>query len=77
MTNWSVQQTHFVQDDIPTRLRTLGTHLAKIQSFSIDSTDYNLVINLIRESQYFIEWTAPEMDIDNSYNGLYPAEFST
>jgi hypothetical protein len=66
-----------VQDDIPTCLRTLGTHLAKIQSFSIDSTDYNFVINLIRESQYFIEWTAPEMDIDNSYNGLYPAEFST
>jgi hypothetical protein len=41
MTNWSVQQTHFVQDDIPTRLKTLATHLAKIQSFSIDSTDFD------------------------------------
>ena len=24
MTNWSVQQTHFVQDDIPTRLNQLS-----------------------------------------------------
>ena len=46
-------------------------------SFTHTARYYNLVINLIRKSQYFIEWTAPEMDIDNSYNGLYPAEFST
>ena len=42
----------------------MAIHLAKINSLLSETTQYDEAIRLIRESQYFIEWTAPYMDID-------------
>ena len=60
------EQETFVQDSIPVRLGRLVTNLARIsQSFSY-YTHENVVKSLIRETMYFLEWIAPDIDIDNA-----------
>ncbi len=66
MTDWTKKQERFLQYNIPTRLGHLATNLARIKSFSTDSTHPDFAVSLIRESLYFIEWTAPHMDIDQA-----------
>jgi hypothetical protein len=66
MTNLTYLQENFVQHSVATRLSNLATHLTQIQSLLHDPALMNLVNDLIDESRYFIEWTVPEMDIDQA-----------
>ena len=66
MTDLTLKQQSFVQDNIPMRLRNLAAHLVQIQSLLNDATLFDKAVSLIRESRYFIEWTAQEMDIDDA-----------
>ncbi|MFL9459005.1 hypothetical protein AB0758_49550 [Tolypothrix bouteillei VB521301_2] len=61
-----VNQESFVRDRIPLRLKNLATHLQQIGSLCSDATQGTATANLIRESLYFIEWTAPDMEIDRA-----------
>jgi hypothetical protein len=64
MTTYNIEQAQFQKHDIPTRLKHLAAHLNKIKLVSTETTQPDEAKSLIRESQYFIEWTAPEMEID-------------
>jgi hypothetical protein len=63
------QQT-FMQDDVTTRLRRLATHLSQIQSLWTQGSSEDVILALIDESRYFVEWTVPDMvkadDIDRA-----------
>ncbi|MEH2431759.1 MAG: hypothetical protein V7K26_30570, partial [Nostoc sp.] len=59
------EQETFVQDSIPVRLGKLVTNLARINQLFSDSTHEDVVKSLIRETMYFLEWIAPDIDIDN------------
>lgn len=58
-----LEQT-FSQNTVDHKLRNLATHLTQIQTLSNDPASINRVHDLISESRYFIEWTVPDMDID-------------
>jgi hypothetical protein len=61
------RQQRFIQDDIPTRLAQLANHLAEIKSLAASSTNLDAAPNLMREGQFFLEWTVPdivETDVD-------------
>ena len=45
-------------------LESLANHLKQIAAICGDANDLSSVVELIRESQYFIEWTAPTLPID-------------
>jgi hypothetical protein len=67
MTDLIDKQQRFVQADIPTRLAKLANHLLEIKSLTASSTNLDAAVNLIRESQFFLEWTVPqivETDVD-------------
>ncbi|MDF5718872.1 MAG: hypothetical protein PUP93_34655 [Rhizonema sp. NSF051] len=66
MTTERIDRVQFVQNNIPTRLKNLAAHLTEINLLSRETEQPFVAIRLIRESQYFIEWTAPEMDIDTA-----------
>lgn len=66
MKDWTQKQQRFQRDNIPTRLGNLASNLAHIKSFSNDPAHGDLVVSLVEESKFFIEWTAPEMDIDTA-----------
>jgi hypothetical protein len=64
------QQQSFVQDDVPTRLHHLAAHLSQIQSLWTQDSSQDLIMALVKESRYFIEWTVPDIvkadDIDQA-----------
>ncbi|MBW4457645.1 MAG: hypothetical protein KME55_36170 [Nostoc indistinguendum CM1-VF10] len=64
------KQQIFMQDDVTTRLRRLATHLSQIQSLWTQGSSEDLILALVNESRYFIEWTVPDMvkadDIDRA-----------
>ncbi len=61
------EQETFVQDSISVRLEKLATNLARISQLFSDSTHEDVVKSLIRETMYFLEWIAPDIDIDNAF----------
>jgi hypothetical protein len=64
------KQQIFMQDDVTTRLHHLATHLSQIQSLWTQGLSEDLILALVNESRYFIEWTVPDMvkadDIDRA-----------
>ncbi|MBD2297924.1 hypothetical protein [Nostoc sp. FACHB-190] len=55
------QQQIFMQDDIPTRLHHLAAHLSQIQCLWTQASSPDMILALVNESRYFIEWTVPDM----------------
>lgn len=64
------EQKIFMQDDVSTRLHHLANHLSQIQSLWTQNSSKDLMLPLVKESRYFIEWTVPDMvkadDIDRA-----------
>jgi hypothetical protein len=64
------RQQIFIQDDVRTRLHHLAAHLEQIQSLWTGVSSQELMLTLVKESRYFIEWTVPDMvkadDIDRA-----------
>lgn len=59
------QQTH-LQSDTSQQLNSLADRLDRIATICNDGDNLSSVAELIRESQYFIEWTAPTLSIDDA-----------
>jgi hypothetical protein len=70
MNDFVSKEQSFVQDDVPTRLHHLAAHLEQIQSLWTQGSSQELMLTLVKESRYFIEWTVPDMvkadDIDRA-----------
>jgi hypothetical protein len=64
------EQEIFMQDDVSTRLHRLANHLSQIHSLWAAASSHELILSLIKESRYFLEWTVPDMvkadDIDRA-----------
>ena len=50
----------FLRDSLPRRLGGLAAILGRISSSARNSTDPNIVSNLLDEAKHLIEWTAAE-----------------
>lgn len=50
----------FLRDPLPRRLGGLAATLGRISSSARNSTDAAVIINLLEEAKYLIEWTAQE-----------------
>ena len=70
MTDLTLKQQNFTNNDIPTRLQELGANLAQIQTLFIDAEQQQAILNLAKESRHYIEWIVPDMvkkdDIDQA-----------
>ena len=45
----------------------LSNHLKQIRVLLQDGNNNDVVKNLIRETMYFIEWIAPDLEFDNAF----------
>jgi hypothetical protein len=52
----------FLRDTLPRRLGGLAATLGRISSSARNSTDPNIVSNLLDEAKHLIEWTAAETE---------------
>jgi len=57
-------KNRYMQDDLRTRLGGIAANLARIASCSHDVDDSDAVFSMLEESEFFIEWTAPEAPLD-------------
>jgi len=57
-------RARYLRDALPIRLGGIAANLARITSFSRHVANRETVEHIIKESKLFIEWTAPETDVD-------------
>jgi hypothetical protein len=54
----------YLRDELSVRLGGLAANLARITSFSDHPDHHHVVERLIEESKFFIEWSAPDTELD-------------
>lgn len=59
--NLNEKQAHFQRDDISHRLGHTASNLARVRSFC-NTADKDAVKLVLNETQWFIEWTAAEIE---------------
>ncbi|MGD1702732.1 MAG: hypothetical protein F6K08_02885 [Okeania sp. SIO1H6] len=64
MRNWNTLKDRYLRDEIPIRLGNLASNLARIKSRCQSTANQELVENLLKESEFFIEWTAPDTEVE-------------
>ncbi len=64
MRNWNTLKERYLKDEIPVRLGNLASNLARIKSRCQSTAHQELVENLLKESEFFIEWTAPDTEVE-------------
>jgi len=58
-------RARYMRDPLPVRLGGLAADLARIASFSQNPANLAPVADLMREAAHFVEWCAPESDLES------------
>jgi hypothetical protein len=66
LNNITAKKDRYLRDSLPIRLGGLAANLARVSSFVNDERNRDAVNGLLEESKHFIEWTAPDADIQIS-----------
>ena len=59
-------QERYARFEVPVRLGNLASNLARIANFSSLVDNPDIVVGVLDESKYFIEWTAGETEIETA-----------
>ena len=62
--NWDILKAHYLRANRATQLDSLALNLTRIQILANSGADESIAQHLIRESQFFIEWTVPSIDLE-------------
>lgn len=62
--DWNKLKSRYLQDNISIRLGGIASNLARAKSLLNAGTNEQVAMQLIRESQFLIEWTAPDASED-------------
>jgi hypothetical protein len=61
--NWDTLKTRYLQSDHATQIDSIVLNLTCIQTLANSSSDAQIAQHLVRESQFFIEWTVPTISL--------------
>jgi hypothetical protein len=62
--NLEAIRTRYLKDDLSIRLGGIAANLARIASCSSRPANWEAVQSMLEESEFFIEWTAPEAPLN-------------
>lgn len=62
--NWDLLKQLYLKSNQASQFHSLALNLARIQTLTQDGIDGTIAKHLIRESQFFIEWTVPTLDLE-------------
>ncbi len=62
--NLNILKTQYLQHDISIQLGSLAANLTQLKALAQAGTDEQLAQNLIRESQFFIEWAVLTLNLE-------------
>lgn len=64
MQNLEEIKKRFLKENLAVRLGGIASNLARLESFSRIPNNKKVIQDLIEESKFFIEWTAPQASLD-------------
>lgn len=67
MNNWSAEELSFRCDRLSMRLERLAQNFLQIASLSLDITNADAVLVILRESKVFLELIAIDLDVDSAF----------
>jgi hypothetical protein len=67
MNNWSAAELKFRCNRLCVRLERLAQNFMKMASLSLDITNADVVLEILRESKGFLELTAIDLDVDSAF----------
>lgn len=62
--NWDILKSRYLQANRSAQLESLALNLTRIQTLAQSGTDEQVAQHLVRESQFFIEWTVPSINLE-------------
>ncbi len=62
--NWDVLETRYLRTSRTAQIDSLILNLTRLQVLASNGTDELVAQHLIRESQFFIEWTVHSLDLE-------------
>jgi hypothetical protein len=62
--NWDILKAQYLQANQATQLDSLALNLTRIQLLARSGTDESVAQHLVRESQFFIEWAVPGINLE-------------
>ncbi len=60
------RQDRYMRDPIGIRLGGIAANLARVSSISNNPASFDAAFGLMEESKYFIEWTAPDSEMETT-----------
>jgi len=66
MTKLEGLRDRYMNDPVPVRLGGLAANLARVAGFSKHDGHREAISSILQEGKWFIEWTAPDLDIEDS-----------
>ncbi|MBD2576777.1 hypothetical protein [Oscillatoria sp. FACHB-1406] len=64
MSQFLTRKQRYIIDQLPIRLGGIAANLARVNSFGKNPKNSKLVASLLRESAWFIEWSAPDTSLE-------------
>ena len=62
--NWDLLKQLYLKNNQASQLYSLALNLARIQTLAHNGVDSAAAKHLVRESQFFIEWTVPTISLE-------------
>jgi hypothetical protein len=66
MSDLTIIRERYLRDALAVRLGGLAANLARIRSFAAHEANRESIESLLYESKFFIEWTAPDTEINTA-----------
>ena len=67
MNNWTASEITFRCERLSVRMERLAQNLLLLSALSVDGSDAETVLALIRESKVFLELTAIDLDVERAF----------
>ena len=66
--NWDLLKTQYLKGNRASQLGNLALNLMRLHVLARQGSDYIVAQHLVRESQFFVEWTAPTINLETEMN---------
>ena len=67
MNNWTASEITFRCERLSVRMERLAQNFLLMSALSVDGSDAEAVLALVRESKVFLELTAIDLDVDRAF----------
>jgi ferredoxin-fold anticodon binding domain-containing protein len=67
MNNWTASEIAFRCERLSIRMERLAQNFSRISALSVDGSDAETVLELVRESKVFLELIAIDLDVERAF----------